>query len=62
VGVGGSFDVWSGTKQRAPRIMQDLNLEWLYRFAQEPSRWRRMLALPNFARLALQEWWLQKSK
>jgi N-acetylglucosaminyldiphosphoundecaprenol N-acetyl-beta-D-mannosaminyltransferase len=62
VGVGGSFDVWSGTKQRAPRVMQELNLEWLYRFAQEPSRWRRMLALPSFAHLAIQEWWLQKSQ
>jgi N-acetylglucosaminyldiphosphoundecaprenol N-acetyl-beta-D-mannosaminyltransferase len=62
VGVGGSFDVWSGTKRRAPRMMQELNLEWLYRFAQEPSRWQRMLALPNFVRLALQEWWVQKSQ
>jgi N-acetylglucosaminyldiphosphoundecaprenol N-acetyl-beta-D-mannosaminyltransferase len=55
VGVGGSFDVWSGVKKRAPKLFQHLNLEWLYRFAQEPSRWRRMLALPEFAILALME-------
>jgi N-acetylglucosaminyldiphosphoundecaprenol N-acetyl-beta-D-mannosaminyltransferase len=55
VGVGGSFDVWSGTKKRAPVVFQKLNLEWLYRFAQEPTRWRRMLSLPHFAILALRE-------
>lgn len=49
MGVGGSFDVWSGTKQRAPAWMARLNIEWLYRLAQEPSRWRRMLVLPRFA-------------
>jgi N-acetylglucosaminyldiphosphoundecaprenol N-acetyl-beta-D-mannosaminyltransferase len=49
MGVGGSFDVWSGTKQRAPAWMGRLQIEWLYRLVQEPSRWRRMLALPAFA-------------
>jgi N-acetylglucosaminyldiphosphoundecaprenol N-acetyl-beta-D-mannosaminyltransferase len=55
VGVGGSFDVWSGTKKRAPQIWQQLNLEWLYRLGQEPSRWQRMLALPQFMGMALGE-------
>jgi N-acetylglucosaminyldiphosphoundecaprenol N-acetyl-beta-D-mannosaminyltransferase len=55
VGVGGSFDVWSGVKTRAPKIFRNLNLEWLYRIAQEPSRWQRALALPQFAVLALLE-------
>jgi N-acetylglucosaminyldiphosphoundecaprenol N-acetyl-beta-D-mannosaminyltransferase len=55
VGVGGSFDVWSGTKKRAPQVFRNLNLEWLYRFAQEPTRWRRMIVLPQFALLALWE-------
>jgi len=49
MGVGGSFDVWSGIKQRAPQWMGRLQIEWLYRLLQEPSRWRRMLALPAFA-------------
>ena len=30
VGVGGSFDVWSGVVERAPEIYQKLGLEWLY--------------------------------
>lgn len=41
VGVGGSFDVISGTKKRAPKIFIKLNLEWLYRIAFSPSRWKR---------------------
>lgn len=49
MGVGGSFDVWSGAKERAPAWMGRLQIEWLYRLIQEPSRWRRMLALPAFA-------------
>ncbi len=48
MGVGGSFDIWSGIKTRAPALMQKLHLEWLYRLYQEPWRWRRMLALPRF--------------
>ena len=48
MGVGGSFDVWAGQKQRAPSWMCRLQLEWLYRLIQEPSRWRRMLVLPAF--------------
>ena len=41
VGVGGSFDVISGSKKRAPKIFIKLNLEWLYRIAFCPSRWKR---------------------
>ncbi|MDF5724242.1 MAG: WecB/TagA/CpsF family glycosyltransferase [Rhizonema sp. PD37] len=53
IGVGGSFDIWSGTKTRAPAWLGNNNLEWLYRLYQEPWRWRRMLALPEFALKAL---------
>lgn len=38
MGVGGSFDVLSGHIKRAPLWMQKLNLEWLYRVANEPKR------------------------
>lgn len=42
MGVGGSFDVISGTIKRAPKWMQKSGLEWFYRFMQEPGRmWRR---------------------
>lgn len=53
IGVGGSFDIWAGTKTRAPIWMGQNHLEWLYRLYQEPWRWRRMLALPKFAWKAL---------
>ena len=41
VGVGGSFDVLSGTKKRAPKIFIKLNFEWLYRITKEPKRIKR---------------------
>jgi N-acetylglucosaminyldiphosphoundecaprenol N-acetyl-beta-D-mannosaminyltransferase len=53
IGVGGSFDIWSGTKDRAPAWLADNHLEWLYRLYQEPWRWKRMLALPQFALKAI---------
>ena len=49
VGVGGSLDIWAGTKSRAPRWLRDNHLEWTYRLYKEPWRWRRMMALPHFA-------------
>lgn len=48
IGVGGSFDVLSGRKARAPQWMIRLHLEWLYRLLCEPSRIMRMMALPQF--------------
>jgi N-acetylglucosaminyldiphosphoundecaprenol N-acetyl-beta-D-mannosaminyltransferase len=53
IGVGGSFDIWAGTKTRAPVWLRENNLEWLYRLYREPWRWRRMLALPKFFWLSL---------
>ncbi|MGQ9584457.1 MAG: WecB/TagA/CpsF family glycosyltransferase [Anaerolineae bacterium] len=55
VGVGGSFDFIAGIVPRAPEWMQRWGLEWLYRLARQPWRWRRMLALPRFAGLVLWE-------
>jgi N-acetylglucosaminyldiphosphoundecaprenol N-acetyl-beta-D-mannosaminyltransferase len=55
IGVGGSFDVFAGNVRRAPATVQRLGLEWLYRLVREPRRWRRQLALPQFAALALAE-------
>ena len=49
IGIGGSLDIWSGLKERPPAWFCDNSLEWLYRLYQEPWRWRRMLALPQFA-------------
>ena len=44
MGVGGSFDVISGKTTRAPLWMQNIGIEWFYRFLQEPKRmWKRYL-------------------
>lgn len=44
MGVGGTFDVISGYTKRAPVWMQDMGMEWFYRFLQEPRRmWKRYL-------------------
>lgn len=46
--VGGSFDVISKTKKRAPKWMQKSNLEWLYRLTKEPKRAFRQVKLIKF--------------
>lgn len=43
IGVGGSFDVISGQKRRAPKIWRKLNLEWAYRLLHEPKRLGRFV-------------------
>ncbi|VEF49631.1 putative N-acetylmannosaminyltransferase [Bacillus freudenreichii] len=48
MGVGGSFDVLSGTVKRAPALWRKLNIEWLYRLIKQPQRWKRMTFLPIF--------------
>jgi N-acetylglucosaminyldiphosphoundecaprenol N-acetyl-beta-D-mannosaminyltransferase len=49
MGVGGSFDVVSGTARRAPAPFRKTGTEWLYRLLVQPSRLRRQVALPAFA-------------
>lgn len=46
--VGGAFDMLTGKVPRAPEILRQLKLEWFWRLIQEPSRWRRQLALINY--------------
>lgn len=48
MGVGGSFDVFAGKINRAPRWMIDLGLEWLYRVIKEPFRIKRLTIIPKF--------------
>jgi N-acetylglucosaminyldiphosphoundecaprenol N-acetyl-beta-D-mannosaminyltransferase len=38
MGVGGAFDVFAGRIHRAPRALQNVGLEWLFRTVQEPLR------------------------
>ncbi len=46
--VGGSFDIISGRTPRAPRAMQAVHLEWLWRLIRQPWRFQRQLALLKF--------------
>lgn len=48
MGVGGSIEVYSGTKKRAPLIFRKLNLEWFYRLITDWKRMARMQRLPRF--------------
>lgn len=48
MGLGGSFDIYCGLKNRAPKIFLKLNLEWLYRLFKEPTRFGRQLVLVKF--------------
>lgn len=49
IGVGGSFDVFSGVVKRAPVFFQKTGLEWFYRLICQPERFSRMFpALPLF--------------
>ena len=56
IGVGGAFDFVAGVTLRAPAWMQRLGLEWLHRLLQQPWRWRRMVKLPLFAGLVIEQW------
>lgn len=53
--VGGSFDILSGTIQRASLLIRSIGLEWFWRLVQEPWRLRRQYALVRFVLLVLKE-------
>lgn len=55
IGAGAAVDFSAGRMKRAPKLLQKLGLEWLYRVHQEPSRlWRRyFLKGPAFIPIAL---------
>lgn len=58
LGVGAAFDFIAGSKKHAPRWMQNIGLEWLYRLCSEPARlWKRYLKQnPRFVWYFLQQW------
>jgi N-acetylglucosaminyldiphosphoundecaprenol N-acetyl-beta-D-mannosaminyltransferase len=44
IAIGAAFDFHAGTKRQAPRVLQRLGLEWLFRLVTEPRRlWKRYL-------------------
>ena len=56
--IGASIEFLSGARRRAPRWMQLLSIEWLFRLLSEPGRlWRRYLIEgPRIFRI----WWRQR--
>jgi len=55
IGVGGSLDVFSGRAKRAPKLIQKLNLEWLWRTLLNPRKFSKAKALPVFAWRVIRE-------
>ena len=55
MGVGGSFDVFAGSVNRAPQFMINIGMEWFYRVAKEPWRIKRLGSIPKFLVLSLKE-------
>ena len=55
IGIGGSLDVFAGRVRLAPEWVRRAGLEWAYRLAREPRRWRATLTLPLVVFLALRE-------
>jgi len=60
IAVGGTFDFLAGVTPRAPLLIRRIGMEWFYRLIRQPTRWRRMLKLPQFV-IAVLKYRLQKS-
>ena len=59
MGVGGLFDYWAGTLQRAPVWLRALGHEWFWLLLHQPrSKARRyLIGNPLFLVRVLAEWW-----
>lgn len=56
IGLGGTFDFIAGIQNRAPRWIQKIGFEWLYRLFQNPRRFKRQISsIPYFLYLVLIE-------
>ena len=53
LGLGGSFNVYSGNVKRAPKIFLDLKLEFLYRYIFNGVKWSRIMSDFKFFRMLL---------
>ena len=56
IGVGGAFDFISGRVKRAPKFLQKVGLEWLWRLILQPWRIKRIYnGVVKFSWLVLKE-------
>lgn len=56
IGVGAAFDFLAGTKREAPKWIQKIGMQWMFRFVMEPKRlWRRYAEYPYFVWLVARE-------
>lgn len=55
MGVGGSFDVFSGRTKRAPKMIQKIKMEWAWRLLLNPKKIGKVAALPKFVMMVLRE-------
>lgn len=55
MGVGGTYNVYTGRVKRAPEVWRELGLEWLYRLLSEPLRINRQIKLVVFIFLFLRK-------
>ncbi|MCU5746910.1 WecB/TagA/CpsF family glycosyltransferase [Staphylococcus sp. SQ8-PEA] len=55
MGVGGSLEVFSGSKKRAPKLFRKLNVEWVYRFLIDWKRAGRLKSIPVFLYKVMQQ-------
>ncbi len=55
LGVGGSFDVISGNIKRAPVVIQNIGLEWLYRIAKQPYRIKNVKIFVDFLSIIIKD-------
>ena len=62
--LGGSAEMYLGVRRRAPRWVQRLSAEWLYRFAQEPRRLFRRYVIEDvgFIKVVASEWRAQRGR
>jgi len=56
LGVGGTFDFFTGKIKRAPEILRKLGMEWFYRLYQEPKRLNRIKNATADFLLKCHEW------
>jgi len=64
IAVGSGIDYLAGTYKRAPKIMREFGLEWLFRLLYDPKRlWRRyILGIPYFIYLVIKEYFKKRRK